>query len=217
MNPELDARLCKDFPLIFQNRYGDMRETAMCWGFECGSGWFSLIESLCTALMRPVDILEAQLAALERVKTGTEDWQIEAVKKHPDDYSDEAVIVLKSKIKEAKAHVPVASQVKQKYGGLRFYVRGATNDDYAKISFAEALSYKICEHCGRFDDEVLCYSAGWVSTLCPEHADKQYDPEWAKAYRQFYMPYKRGEYNYDTFSNKLGEWEEEQEKSKKPT
>ena len=39
MREELDKALCKDFPLCFSDRNGDMKDTAMCWGFECLDGW----------------------------------------------------------------------------------------------------------------------------------------------------------------------------------
>jgi len=42
----------------------------------------------------------------------------------------------------------VASQVKEKYGGLRFYVQGASAAQHAMIDMAEALSERLCEICG---------------------------------------------------------------------
>jgi len=42
MKRELDEKLCKDFPLTFRDRHGDMRATCMVWGFP-GSGWEPLI------------------------------------------------------------------------------------------------------------------------------------------------------------------------------
>lgn len=39
MKKELDIALCTDFPLCFSERNGDMKNTAMCWGFECSDGW----------------------------------------------------------------------------------------------------------------------------------------------------------------------------------
>lgn len=51
MKKELDEALCKDFPLLFRDRHGDMRQTLMCWGFECGDGWEPLIRALCSSLM----------------------------------------------------------------------------------------------------------------------------------------------------------------------
>src|SRR5690349_11906919 len=52
MNNKLDAILCKKYPLIFAGRHKDMRETAMCWGFECGDGWFKIIDRLCKKLQK---------------------------------------------------------------------------------------------------------------------------------------------------------------------
>lgn len=50
MSPELDKALCEKYPEIFANRHKDMRETAMCWGFECGDGWYDLIDNLCSQI-----------------------------------------------------------------------------------------------------------------------------------------------------------------------
>jgi hypothetical protein len=47
MKQELDEYLCKVYPKIFANRYKDMTETAMCWGFDCGDGWFQILNQLC--------------------------------------------------------------------------------------------------------------------------------------------------------------------------
>jgi hypothetical protein len=60
----------------------------------------------------------------------------------------------------------VASQVKEKFGGLRFYHNGG--DDYidGMISLAEHLSSRICEVCGKMNEEVVCTGRGWISTRC---------------------------------------------------
>lgn len=50
MSPELDKKLCEKYPEIFVNRHGDMRETAMVWGFECEDGWNPLIDHLCSEI-----------------------------------------------------------------------------------------------------------------------------------------------------------------------
>lgn len=55
MSPELDKKLCEKYPKIFANRNGDMTQTAMCWGFDCGDGWYSLINSLCSVLQWNTD------------------------------------------------------------------------------------------------------------------------------------------------------------------
>ena len=40
MKQELDEALCRDFPNLFRDRHGNMMTTCMCWGFECGDGWY---------------------------------------------------------------------------------------------------------------------------------------------------------------------------------
>jgi hypothetical protein len=47
MNPELDKQLCEDFPKIFAQRNGSPKETALAFGFECGDGWYDLLNMLC--------------------------------------------------------------------------------------------------------------------------------------------------------------------------
>lgn len=59
---------------------------------------------------------------------------------------------------------PVAVlQVKEKFGGLRFYIGGATEEVWDAITKGENESYKTCEDCGK-PGEVRPLS--WVLTLC---------------------------------------------------
>jgi hypothetical protein len=55
MRENLDQQLCEKYPKIFANRYGDMRTTAMCWGFEHGDGWYQIIDSLCANIQHHID------------------------------------------------------------------------------------------------------------------------------------------------------------------
>jgi len=58
-------------------------------------------------------------------------------------------------------------QVKEKFGGLRFYTGAASEGLSQAISDAEDLSYTICEVCG---DPGRERSGGWIKTLCDRHA-----------------------------------------------
>jgi len=60
------------------------------------------------------------------------------------------------------------AQVKQKWGGLRFYVGDASPAMARLIARAEKRSLKICEECGR---PGVLRSATFVQTLCEDHAD----------------------------------------------
>lgn len=124
MSPELDKVLCEKYPKLFAQRNKPMQETAMCWGFECGDGWFDLINTLCYLLQWDID--------------NNREPQIEVV------------------------------QVKEKYGGLRFYTNQATGRQSGCISMAESLSYKICEVCGC---PGVINTGGWLSTRCKEHRE----------------------------------------------
>jgi len=59
------------------------------------------------------------------------------------------------------------SQVKEKFGGLRFYIGGATEECYEIISKYEQQSYLICEVCG---EEGKLIQDGWWRTLCDKHS-----------------------------------------------
>ena len=62
----------------------------------------------------------------------------------------------------------VVLQIKEKFGGLRFYT-GETTDEMEKIIYAaEMQSYKICETCGA---PGLPRVGRWVKTLCDEHSE----------------------------------------------
>jgi hypothetical protein len=58
----------------------------------------------------------------------------------------------------------VASQVKEKFGGLRFYVNSANPEQYAVIDLAESMSYAMCEKCGSTED--VKQVGQWIQTLC---------------------------------------------------
>ena len=62
---------------------------------------------------------------------------------------------------------PIASQVKEKYGGLRFYVWSASIEVYDIIERFETESQYICEVCG--DRGKVRVVGGWYSCECDEH------------------------------------------------
>ncbi len=58
---------------------------------------------------------------------------------------------------------PRASQVKEKYGTLRFYLTSGTDEMYATIKEAERQSSKTCESCG---EPGKLRGKYWVFTRC---------------------------------------------------
>ncbi len=62
---------------------------------------------------------------------------------------------------------PCASQVKEKFGALRFYMTWFVDEFDEWIAEAEAESRRTCEECGATGKLT---GKGWVKTACPEHA-----------------------------------------------
>lgn len=62
----------------------------------------------------------------------------------------------------------VAVQVKEKFGGLRFYYEGG--DDYVRgvVDMATSMTRHTCEECGNVGQ---LRSGGWLRVLCDEHAN----------------------------------------------
>ena len=59
-------------------------------------------------------------------------------------------------------------QVKEKFGGLRFYPNETSDDMWNRIRLAEDISYLTCEKCGELG---TLRGGGWMATLCDEHSE----------------------------------------------
>ena len=61
-------------------------------------------------------------------------------------------------------------QVKEKFGGLRFYISEGSDEIYKRIADAERLSYETCEICGNTGE--MRKDIGWIRTLCNKHYEE---------------------------------------------
>jgi len=129
MSPNLDHTLCERYPRILVNRHPIPQTPAMCWGFECGDGWFNILDQLFKIIQQHIDL---------KAKAGKEVTQV------------------------------VAVQVKEKFGGLRFYYDGGDEKIFGMVRMAEAMSYKTCETCGNPGE---LKNEGWMKVCCPAHWD----------------------------------------------
>ena len=168
MREELDKQLCAKYPQIFKNRFGSPKETLMCFGFECGDGWYNIIDILCGKLTSEYRSAKGQYEYIkDKVNQPTYGF-----KDNGDPVgkiiTQELIDERKAKMDEEALKVPVAVQIKEKFGGLRFYVQAATDTHYHYISFAESMSYRTCEECGA---PGKTYTDGWHKTLCDIHAE----------------------------------------------
>lgn len=60
----------------------------------------------------------------------------------------------------------VVEQIKEKFGGLRFYYQGGDDEVSGMVRMAEAWADIACEECGGIGKR---RSGGWIRTLCDVH------------------------------------------------
>lgn len=58
MDKKLEAKLVKEFPLLYSDYGGAINKTCMHWGFECDDGWYDLIHGLSVKLEAMITIGE---------------------------------------------------------------------------------------------------------------------------------------------------------------
>lgn len=69
-------------------------------------------------------------------------------------------------------HPPIkAVQIKEKFGGLRFYTDSTTDMQHGAIAMIESLCERTCESCGAMKN-VGKTTDGWIQTLCGNCVDK---------------------------------------------
>jgi len=172
MNQEQDQELVKNFPNLYKDRYGDMKNTCLCWGFECGSGWYNLIYELSEKLEEKILEIKKQNPPVRfyKIKKKFDNILMRANYKilnffgwrHPiGSKITRALSLLRPKL--GVEYFPCASQVKEKYGTLRFYMTCETDEMSKIIRTAEKKSAITCEGCGLPGKR---NTLGWISTLC---------------------------------------------------
>lgn len=189
MTEEQDNQLVTKYPKIFANRYKSMQETCMCWGFECGSGWYNILDQLCCNIQSHIDhnikVVNTALQyneAIERALHGNPSFLINhftyddtpSAKEYAAKKVHEILSCPEPQMRTVPATIPqvVASQVKEKFGTLRFYYEGGDDHIDGMVRMAEAMSSVTCEVCGVPGEMRQKGPGAWISTLCDEHAKK---------------------------------------------
>jgi len=139
MHDKLDKKLCQDFPLLYADRNGDVHTTCLVWGFSCDDGWYQLLYDLSSKLEPLIQKF------------------IDEKKYDPDVYEPSC------------NWWPRATQVKEKFGSLRFYMSYATSEMHQLIEEAENLSQVTCERCGQ---PGKLTGKNWLQCLCEAHTRK---------------------------------------------
>ena len=150
MKQELDELLCKKYSKMMVNRNKNMQETCMCWGFECGDGWFNILDQLMGNIQHHIDWKEKQ-----------RNWAIEFNSKA----AQEEMRVVPESIPQV-----TLDQIKEKFGTLRFYYTGGDDIIDGMVRMAESMSGVTCEECSA---PAQTHGPGWIRTMCEPCEEKR--------------------------------------------
>jgi hypothetical protein len=152
-------------------------------GFECGDGWYMLLDELMSEIQNHIENIEKQ--DHKEIKS----WFWRHIMKSIDKrifYKQKKTRKffnwIKTFFKHEKEPVPYIklTQIKEKFGGLRFYYNGGDDTIDGMVRLAESLSYQICEYCGTTIN--IGQTKGWIVTCCKSCFDsgasnmKTWDP-----------------------------------------
>lgn len=116
-----------------------------------GKGWHNIIDVLCGLMSAEVEQVRA------RIKYSRD---------NPTAQMKQSVEEMEDELEKLIDELPVILDIKEKFGGLRFYVDHAPERIRNYIDFAEQLSNYTCEVCGQPGKH---RGGGWIKTLCDFH------------------------------------------------
>ena len=164
MKKELELQLVKKFPVIFKDYGGDMRDTCMHWGFECGDGWYDLIHNLCEKITLIIGNKNIKVTAHQvKEKFGGLRFY----------YGTESPETFMSKVNYIISHFMFGRKWGRLYWKIIKFKRKLYMTTEEKISDAisdaEYNSYETCERCGK--PGKVNVEGYWKATLCDKCRD----------------------------------------------
>ena len=174
MKLELDKLLCEKYPKMMVNRNKDMKETCMCWGFECGDGWFNILDQLMGNIQHHIDWKEKQRTSAmaynlmaAQAKEGNFDLFDDSMKdlNNPEYKAKRLSEVIAGDFRSVPESIPQVTldQIKEKFGTLRFYYTGGDDVIDGMVRMAESMSGVTCEECSA---PAQTHGPGWIRTIC---------------------------------------------------
>lgn len=162
MRQELQDKLYQKYPEIFCQKDLPSNVSPMGIGISCGDGWYDIIDTLCNLISNHVDWKRRtfNLVTLCNSCGGFLGKPGTAIRKMNEE--NHKCPISSQSDKNFKCE---AVQVKEKFGGLRFYVEGADEQIRGMIAMAESMSFRTCESCGSTTD--VTRSPGfWIKYRC---------------------------------------------------
>lgn len=91
MKEHLQNKLYERYPKIFRQKDLPANQTCMCWGIECGDGWYDIINNLCSAIQSHIDWKQKYVETypqLEAVQVKEKFGSLRFYTNHSDSYID---------------------------------------------------------------------------------------------------------------------------------
>lgn len=144
--------LIAQYPLLFSNPHHpeSSNENEMYFCFECGLGWYSIIETACKLIYSDYSLADARLKyATDILNSSVEfDKNLFKSKEEFTEYYSNSIEKNTELIAKAKKELPYFTQIKEKFGRLRMYYSGGNERTNNIVDFAETMSNVTCEGCG---------------------------------------------------------------------
>ena len=165
MNKELQQKLYDKYPLIFAEKDLPMDQTCMCWGIDCGDGWYELLDALCSELTNLHHNTGLIVKACQvKEKFGT-------LRFYTNRFVDDKMV----KMIDGDWHLVAYRDAD---GKLIKYTKPQLCDDGrdhgvadGAINMAESMSSITCELCGA--SRAKLRGGGWLVTWCDECYEKE--------------------------------------------
>ncbi len=163
---EFEKRMTEKYPRYFgeECRYG---------GFAIGGGWYHIIESLVGQIHHYTKWkrnMRAHDLRLDRARDKGRDAVLKFICKgrEPKLWDEERAdeIMQRPHSITPYVHWIRVQQIKEKFGGLRFYYEGGDDHISGMVDMAESWAGHTCETCGNMGKQ---REGGWIRTLCDTH------------------------------------------------
>lgn len=189
MKPELEEILLKKYPKLFRQRYLPMTQTCMCWGIECGSGWFDVLDKMCELVQNHIDNTRKNIyrtkqfnRVLNQAIAGNDRnlrYYYFKLYKNEEEVEKRVKFDVENKPKRVQFYEQPCpqlefTQIKEKFGTLRVYTSGGDEYCQGAIDFACSMSSRICENCGK--PAKSSRPGGWIRTVC-KSCDRKRGPK----------------------------------------
>jgi hypothetical protein len=169
MNKKLTKKLLDKYPKLFRQASLSPQDTSMCFGFQCGDGWYNLINWTCSQLQWDIDRNGYPQIEFNTIKEkfGTLRLYYHVVGDIKDFAASDRGWTYVRRAWFNPLRFILGETYRRRLSSFELSSRWANmiGSQSGTISFAELISEQFCEACGSTDD-VQMSRGGWVTVRC---------------------------------------------------